>query len=549
MTVHAHRATDMKKLVVLSIFFTLSSGFNLTILHTNDVHARFEQFDGRGKRCSDNEAQAGVCFGGIARQWTKIQEIRNSEGNVILLDAGDQFQGTLWYTLYKGNVTAYFMNLLRYDAMAFGNHEFDSGIDSLLYFLRSVTFPVLSANIDAQNVPEMQGTYQKSTVLNVNGEQIGIVGYAFRYTPLVSNPGALIFTEEVAAVQAEVNYLTSQGINKIIALGHSGFPVDRKIAEEVDGVDIVIGGRTNTFLYTGTPPSTEQPDGVYPTVLRRGGSNVLIVTDFKFAKYLGYLQVTFDDAGELTSWNGNPILLDESVLQDSGILTEMQPWKQPVIELGQTKIGTTLVELNDVISCRRNECSLGNLIADAIVYKYLKSNDGTRWTNASIGMWNSGAMREPIDIGDILVSNVLRTIPFENAVDIVRINGSTLWAVMEHSVSLQESNTGRFLQVSGLRVVYDLSKPVGSRVASIDVRCADCTVPEFQPLVQTKSYDVVTSTYILEGGDEDLDADVVMSYITQYSPIIHGLEGRIRYVSDINCNFQETPPSEPIGGP
>ncbi|XP_013418359.1 5'-nucleotidase-like [Lingula anatina] len=385
---------------------------------------------------------------------------------------------------------------------AFGNHEFVSGIDSLLHFLRNVTFPVLSANIDAQNVPEMQGMYQKSMVLNVNGEQIGIVGYVFRYTPLVSNPG--------------------------------------------------------------TPPSTEQPDGVYPTVLRRRGSNVLIVTDFMFAKYLGYLQVTFDEAGELTSWGGNPILLDENVTQDSGILTEMQPWKQRVVDLGQTKIGTTLVELNDVISCRRNECSLGNLIADALVYKYLKPNDGTRWTNASIGMWNSGGIREPIEIGDILVSNVLRTIPFENTVDIVKINGSTLWAVMEHSVSLQESNTGRFLQVSGLRVVYDLSKPVGRRVVSIDVRCADCTVPEFQPLVKTKSYDVVTNTYLLEGGDgfsifkdnilyrygiEDLDADVVMSYITQYSPIIHGLEGRIRYVSDIRCNFKKTPPRRPVNVP
>ncbi|XP_013420463.1 5'-nucleotidase-like [Lingula anatina] len=540
----------METLVKIGFYitcFTLSYGFNLTILHTNDVHARFEQFDKYGGRCSETEAEAGECFGGVARRYTKIEEIRNAEQNVVLLDAGDQFQGTLWFTIYKGMATSYFMNKLKYDAMVLGNHEFDNKVSGLLPFLQNVTFPVISANIDASNVPEIQGLFNKSTVLDVAGEKIGVVGCTYRATPTISSPGNLIFTDEVSAVQAEVERLTSQGINKIIVLGHSGFSVDKKIAEQVSEVDIIVGGHTNTFLYTGTPPDKEIPEGEYPTVITQAsGGKVLLVSDFWMAKYLGHLRVTFDAAGIVTAWTGNPILLDKNITEDNATLTEMQPWQQRVTAYGSQKIGYSLVFMDNA-KCRLAECVFGNLIADALVDTYLKPTDGTRWTNASIGLWNSGGIRAPIDIGDIYVSDVLSAAPFGNGVDIVRISGSTLWELMEHSVSEYEKRSGRFLQVSGLRVVYDLSKPVGRRVVSIDVRCADCTVPEFQPLVKTKSYDVVTNTFLMGGGDaydvlkenilypygiDSLDSDVIMDFIQKYSPIYQGLEGRIRMSSE-----------------
>ncbi|XP_023933132.1 5'-nucleotidase [Lingula anatina] len=539
-------AGAMKELVVISMCLTLSYGFNLTILHTNDVHARFEQFDKYGGRCSETEAEAGECFGGVARRYTKIEEIRKAEPDVILLDAGDQAQGTLWFSMFKGKATAHFMNELGYDVMTLGNHEFDNGLDGLAQFLENVTFPVVSSNINAANVPEMRGLFNKSTVLTVAGEKIGVIGYTTTDTPTISSPGALIFTEEVAAVQAEADKLTSQGIDKIIALGHSGFPVDKKVAEFVTGVDIVVSGHTNTFLYTGTPPSTEVPEGEYPVVMTQsGGRKVLIVSDFWLGKYLGHLAVTFDDAGEVTSWNGNPILLDKTVPEDNATLTKLQPWKQRVTEFGSRQIGSSLVLLNDT-GCKFYECSLGNLMADALVDKYLKPSDGSRWTNRSIGIWNSGSFRAPLRVGDILVSDVRGAVPFGNGADIAQISGSTLWAVLEHSVSKYEEKVGRFLQVSGLRVVYDISKPVGSRVVSVDVRCADCIVPKFQPLIKTKIYEVITSSFILGGGDDysvlrdnivyrygidTLDADVLMDYIKKYSPVYHGVEDRIKFVT------------------
>ena len=104
--------------ILFSLVTTLSvSSFELTVLHTNDIHARFEQFNKYGSTCSTSDAQKGSCFGGVARRRTKIEEIRGSHDNVILLDAGDQFMGTVWFTVYRGMAASYFMKELGYDAM------------------------------------------------------------------------------------------------------------------------------------------------------------------------------------------------------------------------------------------------------------------------------------------------------------------------------------------------------------------------------------------------------------------------------------------------
>lgn len=102
---------------VMFYVFSVVNGYKLTVLHTNDVHARFEQFNKYGAECSGEDAREGMCFGGVARRYTKIQELRAKHDNLILLDAGDQFMGTTWFRVHRGMATAYFMNQLGYDAM------------------------------------------------------------------------------------------------------------------------------------------------------------------------------------------------------------------------------------------------------------------------------------------------------------------------------------------------------------------------------------------------------------------------------------------------
>ena len=127
--------------------------YEITILHTNDFHARFRPISKYDNNCSAKNNAKGKCFGGTARLISAIEDARTRHSNTILLDGGDQFQGTLFYTMYKGKVAAEMMNKLEYDGMAVGNHEFDDGPETLRAFMDSVNFPVLMANANVDMEP------------------------------------------------------------------------------------------------------------------------------------------------------------------------------------------------------------------------------------------------------------------------------------------------------------------------------------------------------------------------------------------------------------
>lgn len=535
---------------VLTLCVSGIKSYKLTVVHTNDVHARFSQANKYGGSCSAEDASEQKCFGGVARRQTKMKEIRAQNDNVLFLDGGDQFQGTLWYYHYGGQAAAYFMNRLSYDVMAIGNHEFDREVEGLVPFLRDVNFNVLSANINATLEPDIAGMFSKSVVLTVGGEQIGIVGYTTKETVNISSPGRLIFDDEIDAVRAEVNKLMALGINKIIAVGHAGFTVDKKLAASVPGLDLVVGGHTNTFLYTGVPPSNENPLGDYPAVITQpDGSKVLCVQDYAFGKYLGFLQLTFDENGVVTSYEGNPILLDSAVPQDPAIAAEIASWSIEIDQSVKEVVGKTHVFLNGTQEqCRINECNLGNLYTDAMVHQNLRHSDSMQWNDVSIAISNSGGLRTSVQQGAITVEQVLEVIPFRNTIDIVEIRGRDIVSMFEYSASRfhDEDLFGGFLQISGIRLVLNVDKPVNSRVVSIDVICTDCLVPEYRPLDETQIYKIIMPSFIANGGDGyaiirekkirhhiigDLDSEVLIEYIKQYSPITQGLEGRISFTT------------------
>ncbi|KAF4099112.1 5'-nucleotidase [Onychostoma macrolepis] len=524
--------------------------FELTLLHTNDVHARVEETNKDSGKCTKPP-----CFAGVARRFTKIKEVRSKEKNVLLLDAGDQFQGTVWFNYYKGAEAAHFMNKLGYDAMALGNHEFDNKVEGLLKpFLQEVNCTVLSANIKANQkiAPQISGYYLPFKIFTVNSEKVGVVGYTSVETPALSLPGPdLQFEDEVTALQREVDKLTALSVNKIIALGHSGFEVDQYIAKKVRGVDVVIGGHTNTFLYTGTPPSTEVPAGPYPFIVRSDdGRQVPVVQAYAFGKYLGFLKVTFDSIGNVVKSSGNPILLDNSTAPDPVIQAEVDTWKKNLANYSALHVGQTLVYLNGTFEeCRFRECNLGNLICDAMVHNNIKYADEIQWNHVSSCILNGGAIRSPIDEqsrnGSITMEDLITVLPFGGTFDLVQMNGSTLREVFEHAVRRYGGSTGEFLQVSGFQVVYDLSKLPGNRVKSLNVLCTECRVPRYEPLNPKKVYKIVLPSYLADGGDGysmikerklkhdsgDLDIAVIASYITERKRVHPAVEGRIQFTS------------------
>lgn len=200
-----------------------------------------------------------------------------------------------------------------------GNHEFDDGVDGLIPFIQNVTFPIVTANLDLSKQPNLAATkLEKSTILKVKGSdrKIGVIGYLTPETKILSTIENVIINNEVESIREEVKKLRSQGVDILIALGHSGFKTDQKIAREVEHIDLVIGGHTNTFLYKGIPPDSEVPEGYYPTeVKQESGRKVYVVQAYAYTKYLGNLSVTFDASGEVTHIQGNPILVDSKVKQ------------------------------------------------------------------------------------------------------------------------------------------------------------------------------------------------------------------------------------------
>lgn len=499
--------------------------YSLTILHTNDFHARFEPISKYDSGCSAEDNTEGKCFGGTARLVTAISEARARSNNTILVDGGDQFQGTLFYTYYKGKMAAEFMNKLGYDAMTVGNHEFDDGPEVLRGFMDAVGFPVLMSNADVSREPALADKLAKSTVIERGGEKLGLIGLTPQDTDELASPGPnVIFTDPVGAVQQEVDALTAAGVTKIIVLSHSGYHVDKRVAAETAGVDVIVGGHTNTYLSN----TSDRAEGPYPTMV----GNTAIVSAYAYGKFLGELNVTFDDAGNITAATGEPLIMDAAVSEDTPTKDRIAELAKPLDEIRNRVVAETAEAIDGAKgSCRAGECTMGNLVADAML-------DRVADQGIQIALQNGGGLRASIDAGPVTMGEVLTVLPFQNTLSTFHASGATVLAALENGLSQIEEGAGRFPQVAGLRFTYDPAATAGARVVSVEVM----TDGAWAPLDPAQTYGVVTNNYVRNGGDgykvlateatnvydfgPDL-ADVTADYLAAKGPYTPYLDGRI----------------------
>lgn len=470
---------------------TALADYELNILHINDLHSRIEAINKYDSTCSAEEASKNECFGGIARVKTAIDTRRGElgEANLLVLDAGDQFQGSLFYSMFKSGPIADFMNGIRFDAMAIGNHEFDDGPEELLKFIDATDFPIISGNTIAAEGSPVAGKFEPYIIKEMGGQKVAIVSVLATDTDETSSPGeAIRFEDEVEYLKKAVSDLESQGINKIILLSHVGYERDKEIAAAVDGVDVIVGGHSHTLLSS----TDEKAAGPYPTLVKNpAGTDVPIVQAYAYSKYLGDLKVVFDDNGVVTSAEGAPKLLDSSVVPDAGFSAKVEELGTPLQELKQKVVGSaedTIVGDRDV--CRVQECSMGNLVADAQLER-------VKDQGITISIANSGGLRASIDAGDVTMGEVLTVLPFQNTVATFQLKGSDLRAALENGVVQIEEVAGRFPQVAGMKYSFDKSKPPGERITDIQVKEGDA----FVPLDPEKTYGVVTNNYVRGGGD------------------------------------------------
>lgn len=544
-----HRITKFALIGVSALGLSAGAAladYELNILHINDLHSRIEPINKFDSTCMPAEKEKNECFGGIARVKAAIDARRAAlaGGNVLVLDAGDQFQGSLYYTSYKSPPIAEFMNGIGFDAMAIGNHEFDDGPQELAKFIDLLKFPMISGNTLAGLDSPLADKFEGYIVKEIGGQKVAVVSVLATDTDETSSPGdSILFGDEIAYLKEAVKEIEGKGIDKIVLLSHVGYVRDKQIAAAVDGIDVIVGGHSHTYLSS----TDDKAAGPYPTLVKApNGTEVPIVTAYAYSKYLGDLKVVFDDNGVVKSASGAPQLLDASVTPDAGFEARVAELGKPLEELKKKEIGeTTAVIDGSRDNCRARECTMGNLVSDALL-------DRVKDQGITIAIQNGGGLRASIDAGPVTMGEVLTVLPFQNSVATFQIKGVDLLAALENGASQIEDGAGRFVQTAGLKYSFDRSKPAGSRIVSVEVKEGD----SFVKLDPEKIYGVVTNNYTRTGGDgfktfasKAINAydfgpsleDAVAAYIGAHSPYKPYTDGR---VADVTPAGYVAPPKE-----
>ncbi len=221
----------------------------ITLLHTNDTHSRIEPF-GPG---SGNLTGRG----GMARRATLAKQIRKSTPNVLLLDAGDVFQGTPYFNQYKGLVDYKLMSMCGYDAGTLGNHDFDNGVEGLAAAMSEAKFPFLNCNLDTKGAPALAAHLRPWIVKAFPGIKVGITGCIIDFKGLVSprNHVGVDWRDPYESIRPVVKHLREkEKVDLVVVLSHLGYdlsgfaPDDLNLAKQVPGIDVIIGGHTHTFM-------------------------------------------------------------------------------------------------------------------------------------------------------------------------------------------------------------------------------------------------------------------------------------------------------------
>ncbi len=500
-----------------------TAGLELIVLHSNDTHAAAAGIDRHGNPVWDQT----TAIGGAARLAAYIDKTRRDDGNVLVLDAGDQFQGTLLYTVNKWRMQADLNDHLHWDGATLGNHEWDEGCAELLAFLKRSRVPVLAANLaPEQGCPLYRsGTWRPWAVFEKAGEQVGVIGLCNDETPILHACEHTRFTDARATLEQAVQTLEAMGVRHIIALTHLGIDRDRELARSVDGVDVIVGGHSHTFL---GPGSTSGP---CPIVERSpSGQPVLVVTAWRSGRYVGELDVVFDRAGVPMRWSGRPVELTADMPRDPSTARVVDDYVASVDRLRATALTTNELNWPDGMDvCRAGECLSGMVATDAMLR-------AARAAGAVIAVTNSGGVRAALPGGTVSLGDVMQILACSNPLHVRDYQGSTLRAALEHGAARYPGPA--LLQVSGLRCAMDMSRPAGNRVTRIDLVDADGRLTPFD---DKAVYRVVLPEFLVNGGNGyvmlkggreivwpmPMDADAMADYLKGRSTLAAPGTGRL----------------------
>lgn len=460
-------------------------GFDLTILHTNDTHSFAAGISKRSTPCLRDEN----CYGGYARLVYAVSQEKKSHDNVLFLDAGDSWQGTLFFKTYGPQLIEEFAQTIGWDVATLGNHEFDRGCDATVDYVKHLSLPIVAANIGQTECPlAKSGVIVPWVIRKVGGVAVGIVGLANDEAKDISRAcDQTQFLSRRDSLQNAVDEMQKQGVRHIVAVTHLGYPSDCELARTVKGVDVFVGGHTHDVL--GDYPGSVGP---YPTqITAPDGARVLVVTAKRGTEFLGNISVRFDDQGHIVQFTADQKHLTSDLPRDEFVERRVQAMAQHIDALrGETVTHNRLENPDGLDACREGECLSAMITADAML-------EFGKAYGAQAALINAGAIRDALPIGDVKKGDIASIHPFNDEVRIRALTGKALLAAIEHGTSDPKVIGPYILQPSGIRYRIDYGALAGKRTDHAQIRIDGHWV-EIDP---KRVYRVVVNEYLDRGGD------------------------------------------------
>lgn len=582
------------------------AGLQLKIIHINDTHSQFDPSPAKFNAASGQPVYTFI--GGHPRLLTEARRLRAEASRAgmpsLFLHGGDAFKGSAYFELFEQKINIDILNRMQLDAMALGNHEFDIGLAKLANFAEEINFPLLAANVDksaepllaqvknlkpyqifvlndnrwlpeqqwlvAQQAEQQMPSSQRQALLTSPAAvpvRLAVFGLALEdMRAMVPTTGALVFEREVAAAQRTVDHLEQQGIQHIVALTHLGNQRDLRLAAEVNGIDVIVGGHSHTLLgdfrhwYLGLQGPYAQkvanPDGQQFTCVVQAG---------QFAQAVGALTVMFDEQGQVSECQGKNTLLASKTLfrnalrqTDSQLsgnsltatlaylqslpntrITEEDAALRQVIndlylpalqqaygaQISSTERTITHVRLPGTGGSDQHGSELAGHIADAM-HSWLNSAQVQPLLTGPVdfSLIGAGNIRSSIEAGAIYEGHIrLEVLPFDAPLSVLTVTGADMLALLEETIAAtlpEGAHAGKFPYSSHLR--YTASERLDGSLQLSEV--AVLREGNWQALVPEQQYRLATTSYLANGNDGWQRLQQVQQHSTDRQDIIllHG---------------------------
>ncbi|CAH7291972.1 5'-nucleotidase [Vibrio chagasii] len=521
----------------------------IVLAHINDTHSYFEPTSLQlSLKMNNHIIEPYVSAGGFARIATRFKQIeqdaQRQKVGTLFLHAGDCFQGTLYFSLFKGKANADLLNALNIDAMTLGNHELDMGNEPVAMFAKKIQFPLLAGNWNLSNEDinkthtladnDIVKPYQPDTrsasyvTKEFDGQKVAIFGLSIDKMSSIANPDLdTPFENALETTKATIEQIHKAGINKIVLLSHLGYEADLELAANVSGIGVIVGGHSHRLQGDFSDIGLVKDDDYGVKV----GDTYVVQAGFH-AMSLGHCEIEFDAQGKVTHFNGkNELLLGRRLFIDAKLsevgqddahdmacdflnnhpniaVCKKDPELQSILtdkyqprvrKLQQQVVAHADTKLRHVrIPDENGPSQLAPLVAQS--FHYLMNQKGHQ---VDFAIHNSGGVRNSLNSGDVSVADIAgKLLPFAVPIGVYEVRGETIAGMLEGAINNALDNgvvgtgSGSFPYTHNLRFCYHKEAPLGHRIHHLEIHSEESG---WQPVSRDRVYRGTSSAYTMKG--------------------------------------------------